>query len=70
MEIRLVRALPVSVAGGVSMPMNPRIAERHLFERPDTDGSHAVLDEDLIRDTSLATPALIGRILIAAIFLV
>jgi putative oxidoreductase len=52
------------------MPMNPRIAERHAFTRPDTDASHDVHDDDLIRDTSLPTTALIGRLLIAAIFLV
>jgi len=53
------------------MPMNPRIAERHAFARPDTDTSGAVhIDDDLIRDTSLPTAALIGRLLIAAIFLV
>jgi putative oxidoreductase len=52
------------------MPMNPRIAERHTFARPDTDASHDVLDDDLIRDASLPTTALIGRFLIASIFLV
>ncbi len=52
------------------MPMNPRIAESHTFGRPDTDPSHDVPDDDLIRDTSLPTMALIGRILIAAIFMV
>jgi len=52
------------------MPMNPSIAERHTFGRPDSDASHDVHDEDLIRDTSLPTAALIGRFLIAAIFLV
>jgi putative oxidoreductase len=54
------------------MPMNPTIAERQTFGRsaPDIDTSHDVHDDDLIRDTSLPTMALIGRILIAAIFLV
>jgi putative oxidoreductase len=52
------------------MPMNPRIAERPTFGRPDTDASHDVDDDDLIHDTSLPTTALIGRILIASIFLV
>ena len=53
------------------MPMNPRIAERHAFERPDTDARHDIHDDDhdLIRDTSLPTAALIGRLLLAAIFL-
>lgn len=52
------------------MPMNPRIAERHTFGRPDSDVGHdADIHDDLIRDTSLPTMALIGRILIAAIFL-
>ena len=57
------------------MPMNPRFAERHTFGRPDTDPSRDVRDrdlhdDDLLRDTSLPTTALIGRLLIAAIFLV
>ena len=53
------------------MPMNARIAESHTFGRPDTDASYDdVRDDDLIRDTSLPTTALIGRILIASIFLV
>jgi putative oxidoreductase len=52
------------------MPMNPRIAERPTFGRPDTDASHDVDDDDLIHDTSLPTAALIGRMLIASIFLV
>jgi putative oxidoreductase len=52
------------------MPMNARIAEHHTLERPDTDASHDVDDDDLIHDTSLPTWALIGRILIASIFLV
>lgn len=51
------------------MPMNPRIAERPAFERPETDASRDVDDDDLIRDTSLPTMALVGRLLIAAIFL-
>lgn len=53
------------------MPMNPRFAERPMFGHPapDTDASDDVHD-DLIRDTSLPTAALIGRLLIAAIFLV
>ena len=57
------------------MPMNARIAEHHTLGRPDTDASHDdashdVDDVDLIRDTSLPTAALIGRFLIASIFLV
>jgi putative oxidoreductase len=53
------------------MPMNSRIAESHSFGRPDTDANYDdVRDDDLIRDTSLPTTALIGRILIASIFLV
>ena len=54
------------------MPMNPRIAERHTFGRPDSDAGVDVHvhDDDLIRDTSLPTAALIGRFLLAAIFLV
>jgi putative oxidoreductase len=51
------------------MPMNPRIAERPVLGRPDTDVTQDVDDGDLIRDTSLPTAALIGRILIASIFL-
>src|SRR5215468_1954097 len=51
------------------MPMNQRIAEYRTFGRPDTDAGHDVHD-DLIRDTSLPTMALIGRLLLAAIFLV
>jgi len=51
------------------MPMNPSIAERHAFGRPDSDASYDVHD-DLLRDTSLPSAALIGRILLAAIFLV
>jgi putative oxidoreductase len=51
------------------MPMNPSIAERRTFgcPDPDSDVSYDVHD-DLIRDTSLPTMALIGRILLAAIF--
>jgi putative oxidoreductase len=68
--VALVRALPVFRAGGLSMPMNPRIAER-TFGRPDTDANDDDAPyDDLIRDTSLPTMALIGRILMAAIFLV
>jgi putative oxidoreductase len=55
------------------MPMNPSIAERHVFGRPGPDVHHDDIDDvpdDLIRDTSLPTMALIGRLLIAAIFLV
>jgi putative oxidoreductase len=57
------------------MPMNSRFAERHTFGRPGTDTSRDVSDrdlqdDDLIRDTSLPTAALVGRLLIAAIFLV
>jgi putative oxidoreductase len=59
------------------MPMNARIAERPTFGRPDSDASDDVPDDDLIRDddelihdTSLPTTALVGRILIASIFLV
>jgi putative oxidoreductase len=52
------------------MPMNPRIAESHTFGRPDSDAGLDVHDDDLIRDTSLPTTALIGRLLIASIFLV
>ena len=52
------------------MPINPSIAEHHTFGRPDTDASYDVYDDDLMRDTSLPTMALIGRILMAAIFLV
>jgi len=51
------------------MPTNPSIAEHRTFGRPDSDVSDDVHD-DLIRDTSLPTMALLGRILIAAIFLV
>lgn len=51
------------------MPMNQRIAEYRAFGRPDTDLGHDIHD-DLIRDTSLPTMALIGRLLLAAIFLV
>src|SRR5689334_15307113 len=55
------------------MPMNQRIAEHRAFGRtfgrPDTDVGQDV-HEDLIRDTSLPTMALIGRLLLAAIFLV
>jgi putative oxidoreductase len=55
------------------MPMNQRIAEHRAFGRtlgrPDTDAGYDVHD-DLIRDTSLPTMALIGRLLLAAIFLV
>jgi putative oxidoreductase len=51
------------------MPMNPSIAEGHVFGAPDHDDIDDVHD-DVIRDTSLPTTALIGRILIAAIFLV
>lgn len=57
------------------MPMNPRIAERHTFGRPETRDSdvrvdvHDIHDDELLRDTSLPTAALVGRILIAAIFL-
>ena len=55
------------------MPMNQRIAEHRAFGRtfgrPDTDVGYDV-HEDLIRDTSLPTMALIGRLLLAAIFLV
>ena len=51
------------------MPMNQRIAEHRTFGRPDTDAGYEVHD-DLIRDTSLPTMALIGRLLLAAIFLV
>lgn len=55
------------------MPMNQRIAEHRTFGRtfgrPDTDVGDDVHD-DLIRDTSLPTMALIGRLLLAAIFLV
>jgi putative oxidoreductase len=56
------------------MPMNPRFAERHVFGRPDTDASRDIhdrelQDDDLIRDRSLPTAALIGRLLIAVIFL-
>jgi len=50
------------------MPMNQRIAEHRTFGRPDTDVGDDVHD-DLIRDTSLPTMALIGRLLLAAIFL-
>jgi putative oxidoreductase len=56
--------------------MNPTIAERPAFGRPETyaspdvDASRDVPDNDLILDTSFPTPALIGRILIASIFLV
>jgi putative oxidoreductase len=61
------------LGGGLSMPMNPSIAEGHVFGRPDRDVHHDDIDDiddDLIRDTSLPTMALIGRLLIAAIFLV
>lgn len=51
------------------MPMNQRIAEHPMFGRPDTDAGYDV-DEDLIPATSLPTMALIGRLLLAAIFLV
>ena len=50
------------------MPMNPRIAERGAFGRPDTD-AHDDVHDDLVRHTSLPTAALIGRCLLAAIFL-
>ena len=52
------------------MPLNPRFAERPTFVRPDSDATVDIHDEDLIRDRSLPTPALIGRWLLAAIFLV
>ena len=61
------------------MPMNPRFAERHGLGRPDTDATRDsrdrdlqrdLQDDDLLRDRSLPTAALIGRWLIAAIFLV
>lgn len=65
------------------MPIHPRIAERPAFERrfarPDTDVRREyereaereyTIDDDVIREPSLATPALIGRLLLAAIFLV
>jgi putative oxidoreductase len=54
------------------MPMNPRIAERGAFGRPDTDARDLHDDDvhdDLIRHTSMPTAALIGRCLLAAIFL-
>jgi putative oxidoreductase len=51
------------------MPMNPSIAERETFGRPGTDPSLDPYDDDLIRETDLPTAALIGRLLIAAIFL-
>jgi putative oxidoreductase len=53
------------------MPIHPRIAEHPTFGSPDTDVRHEryEIDDDMIRCTSLATPALIGRLLIAAIFL-
>ena len=51
------------------MPMNQRIAEHRTFGRPDTEVGYDVHD-DLIRDTSLPTIALIGRFLLASIFLV
>jgi putative oxidoreductase len=48
------------------MPMNPSIAERRGFGRPLTDD-----DDDLVRESALyPTMALIGRFLLAAIFLV
>ena len=50
------------------MPMNQRIAEHGTLGRPHTDADYDVHD-DLIQDTSLPTMALIGRLLIAAIFL-
>jgi len=51
------------------MPMNQRIAEHRTFGRPDTDAGYEIPDE-LICNTSLPTMALIGRFLLAAIFLV
>lgn len=59
------------------MPMNPRIAERPAFGRPHSASdvrasdvrAHEVSD-DLIRDASLPTMALVGRCLLAAIFIV
>jgi putative oxidoreductase len=58
------------------MPMNPRIAERSVFGRRDSvrhdipDDDVVVVHDDLIRTTSLPTMALVGRCLLAAIFLV
>ena len=55
------------------MPMNPRIAERHAFARADSDAhaeAHHDVYDDLIHHRSMPTAALIGRFLIAAIFLV
>lgn len=51
------------------MPMNQRIAEHRTFSRPDTEAGYDIHDEP-IYDTSLPTMALIGRLLLAAIFLV
>ena len=55
------------------MPLNPRFAERSTFGRPDSEvhanANHDVYD-DLIHHRSMPTAALIGRFLIAAIFLV
>ena len=55
------------------MPMNQRIAEHRTFGRSDTDARYDArydVHDDLIPDTSLPTMALIGRLLLAAIFLV
>jgi len=51
------------------MPMNQRIAEHRTFGRPDTDAGYDIRDEP-IYETSLPRLALIGRFLLAAIFLV
>jgi len=48
------------------MPMNPSIAERRVFGRP-----ISVVDDEIVVDTTAQRPmvALLGRLLIAAIFL-
>ena len=51
------------------MPMNPRIAERPVFGRPASE-VHDEVDDLVLPDTSLPTMAVIGRFLIASIFLV
>jgi putative oxidoreductase len=54
------------------MPLNPGIAERRFIDRPElTDEQDALIQEDAAADMSSwrATMALLGRLLIAAIFL-
>jgi putative oxidoreductase len=51
------------------MPLNPGIAERRAFDRQDVTEDDVLIEHDVLDSSWRSAMALIGRLLIAAIFL-